>query len=162
MKLEEERDLEKFIDYVEDYFQLTPSYEQKGVMDLHEDFNKQIYNRQRTSHQDFFCMSISEHSNGLSSTIDFKCNREKQDKRLSNHHFNLHITEKTKHHSSETHYAALKRYSIISQWVFGMQLIRGGGRESTKLLGMQNIPWKGSEKKTSQKLKHMQAWPNGW
>ena len=30
-KLEEERDVERFIDYVEDYFQLTPSDEQKGV-----------------------------------------------------------------------------------------------------------------------------------
>ena len=31
IKLEEERDVEKFIDYVEDDFQLTPSDEQKGV-----------------------------------------------------------------------------------------------------------------------------------
>ena len=28
-----------------------------------------------------------------------------------------------------------------------MQLIRGGGRESTKLLGMPNLPWQGFEKK---------------
>ena len=31
IKLEEEIDVEKFIDYVEDYFQLTPSDEQKGI-----------------------------------------------------------------------------------------------------------------------------------
>ena len=37
IKLEEERDVENFIDYVEDYFQLTPPDEQKGVGELHED-----------------------------------------------------------------------------------------------------------------------------
>ena len=31
IKLEEERDVEKFIDYVEDYFQSNPSDEHKGV-----------------------------------------------------------------------------------------------------------------------------------
>ena len=77
IKLEEERDVEKFIDYVEAYFQLTSPDEQKGVRELHEDFNKQTYNCQTTSHEDSFCMSISEHSNGLASTIDSKCNREK-------------------------------------------------------------------------------------
>ena len=30
-KLKEERDQENFVDYVEDYFQLTPSDEQKGI-----------------------------------------------------------------------------------------------------------------------------------
>ena len=40
IKLEEERDVEKFIDCVEDYFQLTPPDEQKGVRELHEEFNK--------------------------------------------------------------------------------------------------------------------------
>ena len=32
------------------------------------------------------------------------------------------------------------------QWVFGMQIIGGGGRESTKLLEMLNLPWKGFKK----------------
>ena len=32
MKLEEEKEQENFIDYVEAYFQLTPSDEQKGVI----------------------------------------------------------------------------------------------------------------------------------
>ena len=50
--------MENFIDYFEDYFQLTPSDEQKGVRELHEDFNKQTYNRQTTYHEDSFCMSI--------------------------------------------------------------------------------------------------------
>ena len=33
-----------------------------------------------------------------------------------------------------------------------MQLIGGGGRESTKLLGMLNLPWQGFEKKTLTKI----------
>ena len=33
-----------------------------------------------------------------------------------------------------------------------MQLIGGGGGESTKLLGMLNLPWKGFEKKTFTKI----------
>ena len=49
IKLEEERDVEKFIDYVEDYFQLTPPDEQKGVREIHEDFNKKSYYRQSTA-----------------------------------------------------------------------------------------------------------------
>ena len=44
IKLEEERYVETFIEYVDDYFQLTPPYEQKGVRELYEDFNKQTYN----------------------------------------------------------------------------------------------------------------------
>ena len=51
IKLEEERDVENFIYYVEDYFRLTPSDEQKLVRELHEDFWKQRYNRQTTSCQ---------------------------------------------------------------------------------------------------------------
>ena len=30
------------------------------------------------SHQDLFWMSISDHSNGLSTNIEFMCNREKK------------------------------------------------------------------------------------
>ena len=67
-----------FIAYVEDYFQLTPPDKQKGIREMHQYFKKQTYNRQTTSHQYSFC-EISEHSNCLASTIDFKCNREKQD-----------------------------------------------------------------------------------
>ena len=33
-----------------------------------------------------------------------------------------------------------------------MQLIGGGGRESTKLLGMLNLPWQVFEKKTFTKI----------
>ena len=47
IKLEEERDVETFIDYVEDYFQLTPSDENKRARELYEDFKKQTYNRQK-------------------------------------------------------------------------------------------------------------------
>ena len=153
IKLDEERYVEIFIDYVEDYFQLTPSDEQRVIKELHEDFNKQTYNRQTTSHHDSFCMSISENRTGLASTIDFKCNRRKQDKRLNNHHFPLHLPEKNKHHSSETRYISLKWYYINFQWVFCMQIIEGGGKESTNLLGMLNLPWKVSKKKTLAKIK---------
>ena len=97
-------------------------------------------------------MSISEHSDGLASTIDFKCNKKKQDKRLSNHHFPLRLPQQTKHHSGEPRYAALIWYSINFQWVFRMQLIVGGGRESTKLFRMFNLPWQGFEKKNLTKI----------
>ena len=97
-------------------------------------------------------MSISEHSNGLASTIQFKWNKMKQDKRLSNHHFPLHLPQQTKHHSCESRYTALIWYSINLQWVFGMQLIRDGGRESTNLLGMLNLPWQGFERKTFTRI----------
>ena len=50
--------MENFIDYVEAYFQLTPSDEQKEVRGLHEDINKQTYNRQTTSCQDSVYMYI--------------------------------------------------------------------------------------------------------
>ena len=152
IKLEEERDVENCIDYVEAYFQLTPPDKQTGVRELHEDFNKQTYNRQITYHVNSFCMYISEHINGLASTIKFKCNKKKQDKRLSNHHFSLHISQQTKHHSCEPRYAAIIWYSINFQWVCRMQIIRGGGRESTKLFGMLNLPWQVFEKKIFTKI----------
>ena len=44
IKLEEEKDLENFIGYVEAYFQLTPSDEQKGERELNQYFIKQTYN----------------------------------------------------------------------------------------------------------------------
>ena len=42
-RLEKIRDVKKFIDYLEAYFQLTPSDELKGTRKLHEDFKKQTY-----------------------------------------------------------------------------------------------------------------------
>ena len=76
IKIEEKREVENFIDDVEAYFQLTSSDKQKGVRELNEDFKKQTYNRQTTSCQVLCCMSISEHSNGLVSIIEFKRNRK--------------------------------------------------------------------------------------
>ena len=76
IKVEEERDVENFFDYVEAYFQLTPPDEQKGIRELYYDFKKQGYKRQTTSHQDSFSMCISEHSNGLASTIECKCDKK--------------------------------------------------------------------------------------
>ena len=46
MKIEEERYQEKIISYVEAYYQLTPAYQQKGIRQLHHDFNRK-YNRQK-------------------------------------------------------------------------------------------------------------------
>ena len=146
IKLEEEQYVENFIDYVEAYFQQTSQDEQKGVRELYEDFKNQTYNHETTYHEDSFCMSISEHSNGLASTIEFKCNKKKQDKRQSNHHFHLHLHQQTKHHSCEPRYAALIWYSINFQWVFGVQLIGSGGRESTNIFEMLNLPCQGFEK----------------
>ena len=81
IKLEEERYVENFFDYVEAYFQLTSPDKQKGVRELYDDFKKQGYKRQTTSHQDSFIMCISEHSNCLASAIECKCDKKKQDKR---------------------------------------------------------------------------------
>ena len=141
INLEENLYVENFIDYVEGYFQLKPPDEQKRVREIYDDFNKQGYNRQTTSHQDSFSMCISEHSNGLASAIECKCDKKKQGKRQNNHHFPLRLPQQTKHHSSDSRYNELIWYSINVQWVFGMQLIGGGGKESTKLLGMLNLPW---------------------
>ena len=105
----------EFIDYAEDYFQLTPPDKQKGVRELYEDFKKKTSHRQTTSHRDSFCMSISKHSNGLATTLECKCDKKKQDKCLSNHHFPLRLPQQTKHHSGETQYAALIFYSINFQ-----------------------------------------------
>ena len=112
---DEKRDLENFVAYVEDYFQLTPSDGQKGIRELHQDFKKQKSHGQEISHRDFFWMSIYKHINGLASTIEFRCNRKKQDNRLSNYHFSLHITQQTIHHSGDPRYAASKWYSINFQ-----------------------------------------------
>ena len=141
-------------------FQLNTSEEQKGIRELHEDFNKKTYNRQTTSHQDSFCMSISEHSNSLASTTYLKCNRKIQVKCPSNHHFPLRLPQQTKHHSGETHYVALKWYSINFQWVFGVQLIVGGG--VNKYLRNAESTLAGIWKKYLHKFKHMRAWQNGW
>ena len=42
IKLEEEQYVEIFFDYVEAYFQLTPSDEQKVIREMHEEFKKYI------------------------------------------------------------------------------------------------------------------------
>ena len=40
IKLEEVKEQENFIAYVDNYFQLTQSDEQKGIRELHQDFKK--------------------------------------------------------------------------------------------------------------------------
>ena len=112
IKVEEERDVENFFDYVEDYFQLTPPDEQKGVRELYDNFKKQGYKRQTTSHQDSFSMCISEHINGLTSTIECKRDKEKKDKLQNNHHFPLRLLQHTKIHSCAPRYVALIWYQL--------------------------------------------------
>ena len=69
IKLEEEKEQEKNVDYVEDYFLLTPSDEHNGIRELLQDFKKQKSHYQTISFQDSFCVSISDHINDLASTI---------------------------------------------------------------------------------------------
>ena len=95
-------------------------------------------------------MSISEHINCLVYTIVFKCNSEKQYKRHSNHHFPLHLPQKTKHNYGENRYAALKWYSLNFQWVLGMQLIGGGGEIIYKDLGNSESTLAGIREKKLQ------------
>ena len=143
-------------------FQLTPPDEQKVVRELHEEFNKKTYNCQTTSHQDSFCMSISEHSNDLASTIDLKCNRKKQDKCLSNHHFPLHLPEKTKiilvRPSTIQSNGTLLTFSGSS----GCNWLEVGGENQRSSWGCWIYLGRDSREKPSQKLKHMQVWPNGY
>ena len=80
-------------------------------------------------------MYISEHSNSLDSTIDFKCNNKKQYKRLSKHHFPLRLPQQTKTHSCEPRYLALIWYSMNLQCVFGMQLLGDGEGGVNKAIG---------------------------
>ena len=96
---------------------MTPSDEQKGIRELHQDFKNKKSHRQTNYHQYLFYMSISDHRNGLAPTIEFKCKREKQDKRLNNHHFPLHLPQKTRHNSGNPRYVASKWYSINLQWI---------------------------------------------
>ena len=37
MKLEEERYQENFISYVEDYYEITPTYQQQGIGKIHHE-----------------------------------------------------------------------------------------------------------------------------
>ena len=46
IKLEEGKEQENLVDYVQGYFQLTTSYEQKGIRELYQDFKKQKSHRQ--------------------------------------------------------------------------------------------------------------------
>ena len=39
IKVEDKREVENFVDYVEACYQLTPSDEQKGIRELYEEFN---------------------------------------------------------------------------------------------------------------------------
>ena len=42
MKLEEKRYQENLISYVEAYYEVTPTCEQKGIRQLHHDFNRKV------------------------------------------------------------------------------------------------------------------------
>ena len=59
MKLEEERYQKNFISYVDTYYNVTLTYEQKGLRQLHHDFNKQKINHQTSYYEDYFIMTFS-------------------------------------------------------------------------------------------------------
>ena len=59
----------KPISYVEAYYKLTLTYDQKKIRQIHHDFNKQKYNRQTSYHGFYFSMTFSEHINGIASII---------------------------------------------------------------------------------------------
>ena len=141
MKLEEERDQENFISFVETYYELTPANEKKGVRQLHHDFNKQKSNRQIISREYSFRMTFSENRNGLGSTIVCSSGRNKQGKCYSKHKFPLHIHQKSKHNSGEFRYEVSQWYSINFQWILGMKIIGRWGRESTNVLVVINPTW---------------------
>ena len=69
MKLVDKRFQDNFISYVDTYYDLNPTNEKKGIRQIHHNFNKQKSNRQKSSHEDYFSMTFSDHSNGLASTI---------------------------------------------------------------------------------------------
>ena len=88
-------------------------------------------------------MSISKNSNCLDCTIEFRSNRKKQDKRLSNHHFSLRLPHQIYHNSGDSCFSASKCYSIKFEWVFGMNLIEGRGVKN--VLGILNQLLQGFE-----------------
>ena len=60
------------------------------------------------------------------------------------HKCNLHEASKTTHSTGkDDRYEAATWYAINHTFAMGMQLIGRGGRESTKLLGMMNLPYQG-------------------
>ena len=85
--------------YFEAYYELTPTYEQKGISQLHHDFNKQKSNCQTSSHEYSFSTTFSENSNGLASTTVWNFGRNKQEKCYSKHQFPINIPQKSKLYS---------------------------------------------------------------
>ena len=65
---------------------------------------------------------------------------------ISNHQFMLHILEQTKHHTRDIQYGGFNWYILKLWWLYRMVLIDGGGRESTNILGVLNLPKKSFEK----------------
>ena len=98
---------------------------------------------QNNSHQDSFSMSISNHRNDIACTVEFRWNRGNLGKCLINHHFPLHLPQQIKYHSGDSRYAASNCHSINLQSVVRVYLIGRRGIESTKLLGMLNLPSQG-------------------
>ena len=115
MKSEVERYQETIISYVEAYYDINMVYKQKGIRQLHHEFNKQKSNRQKTYHEDSFRMNFSEHIDALASTIVFNWGRNKQDKSYYKHQFSLHIPQQSKYCSGEFLYEASNWYIINLQ-----------------------------------------------
>ena len=75
IKSQEGKEKENFAAYVEAYFRLTPSDGQKRISELHQDLKNQKSHNQRIYHQYLFRRFTYDHTNGLDSTIEFRCNR---------------------------------------------------------------------------------------
>ena len=75
-----------------------------------------------------FRVNFYEHINCIASTITFNCSAHKQYKHVYNFELPIHIPGQTNNHTCYILYDISKWYVSNLQWVFGIQLIVGGGR----------------------------------
>ena len=115
MKVEEEREQEKFIYYIEDYYELSLAYQQKGIRELDHDFNNKKPKCKTNSDVTSFGITISEHSKGLASTMICTYSRNKQEIFYSGYQFTLHIPDQTRHPSGDIGYGTSEWYGINFQ-----------------------------------------------
>ena len=97
----------------------------------------------RIFHETSFYVTFSDNSNGLASTNTCTYSSNKQGKRYSIHKLPLHLPDQTNQSYGDILYKTSKRYGINAWLVFEMQLIGGGGREPTNILGVLNFPSQG-------------------
>ena len=63
------KETRKIIYYVEAYYEITPTYENKRIRQLHHGFNQLKSNRQPSSLEYSLSVTFSEHINGIASTM---------------------------------------------------------------------------------------------